>query len=403
MRPLLALFIRALREDTRGKGTYLLRTALVLLILFFLWMTHQQQRWSGAVGREFFEAVLWIDLFIVSVAGLGYFASAITEEKEDGTLGLLRMTELNALAILLGKSTGRLVGALFLLAAQIPFALVAVTMGGVSVGQILAGYACLLSFTFLLANTGLLASVVCRRSGAAAVSAGGAIVSLIFAPQIIQWVQNDFGSRRTVLYLEGYGPSWLERFTDAWWNLTPVARLENILRTGFAGHPLDAQAAVNVALGVMCFAAAWALFEPCTRRALNSTDALDTGRSRLRRSERAIGLGAAAVRRKEFRTAGGRTRMSIKLTATLVVSGGWCWEAYCASSPSDSLGAGLFFTGAALLLLFLSIDAARVFSLERQQKNAREPVRPAAFHPEHRRGEDARQSAHQLVAAAADH
>ncbi|MEQ1862978.1 MAG: hypothetical protein ABMA13_23905, partial [Chthoniobacteraceae bacterium] len=361
MRPLLALFLRAMREDVRSKGTYLLRAGLVLLILFFLWVTHMQARWTGAVGRNFFSGVLWIDLFIISVAGLGYFASAITEEKEDGTLGLLRMTDLNALAILLGKSTGRLVGALFLLAAQIPFALVAVTMGGVSVGQILAGYGCLLSFTFLLANVGLLASVVCRRSTAAAVLAGGAVAALILVPALIGWMQAEFARQFPILASLA-----ADRFIAAWWELTPIARLTTILRTGFSGAPLDAQALASVAVGLACFALAWLLFEPCTQRAL---DGNETGSARrLRRSARSDGLGPAAVAAKEFRTLGGSGMTFIKILTTIFTTGVLCAEASRHRVSTEGIGAALFFTSGAVLLVFLSIDAGRVFRLERQQK-----------------------------------
>ena len=54
--------------------------------------------------------------------------SAEAEEKEEQTLGLLRMTGLNALSILLGKSTSRLLGALLLLLAQFPFTIFAITL-----------------------------------------------------------------------------------------------------------------------------------------------------------------------------------------------------------------------------------------------------------------------------------
>jgi hypothetical protein len=40
------------------------------------------------VGRGFFSTIVWIDMFVLSVVGLSYFASAITEEKENETLGL---------------------------------------------------------------------------------------------------------------------------------------------------------------------------------------------------------------------------------------------------------------------------------------------------------------------------
>ena len=74
-------------------------------------------------------------------------------------LGLLRMTDLNSIAILLGKSTSRLVGAFLMLVVQLPFILLAVTLGGVGLIQILAAYSSLLAYLFLVCNLALLCSV----------------------------------------------------------------------------------------------------------------------------------------------------------------------------------------------------------------------------------------------------
>ena len=92
----------------------------------------------GAPGLHFLQEMVWLNLVFITLAGLSYFASAITEEKEEMMLGLLRMTDLNPVAILLGKSTSRLVGALLLLLVQVPFVLLAVTLGGVGLLQIAA-------------------------------------------------------------------------------------------------------------------------------------------------------------------------------------------------------------------------------------------------------------------------
>src|SRR5439155_21710329 len=121
--------------------------------------TQESMRWLGAPGLRFFQAVVQINFFFITLAGVGYFASAITEEKEEMTLGLLRMTSLNPLSILLGKSTSRVFGAVLLLLAQFPFTLLAVSLGGVSVAQVMAVYCTLGAYVFLLSNVALFCSV----------------------------------------------------------------------------------------------------------------------------------------------------------------------------------------------------------------------------------------------------
>jgi hypothetical protein len=85
--------------------------------------------------------VMFLNAGFIGIAALSIFPAAISEEKEDETLTLLRMTNLSALSILFGKSTSRFIGAMLLLAVQIPFTLLAITLGGITFSQIAAAYA----------------------------------------------------------------------------------------------------------------------------------------------------------------------------------------------------------------------------------------------------------------------
>ncbi len=113
----------------------------------------------GAPGLALFTTIANIDLVFITLAAIGFFATCITEEKEEGTLGLLRMTDLSPIAIVLGKFGGRLLTALLLILIQLPFTLLTITLGGVAPAQIEAAYIALLSYMVLLAGVGLLVSV----------------------------------------------------------------------------------------------------------------------------------------------------------------------------------------------------------------------------------------------------
>jgi len=128
--PALALFERSLRLETRSALICWSRAGLLVVILLVLYTIQSLARigWYGAPGLHFLQELVWVNLVFITLAGLSYFASAITEEKEEMMLGLLRMTDLNPVAILLGKSTSRLVGALLLLLVQAPFILLAVAL-----------------------------------------------------------------------------------------------------------------------------------------------------------------------------------------------------------------------------------------------------------------------------------
>jgi len=256
--PLLTLFTRSLREDALSKATYWARAGLGGFILLVLLAISAAGVWTGAPGRSFFITIITLQMVAITFVGLSYFASAVTEEKEEQTLGLLRMTDLNPLSILLGKSTSRLGGALLLLAAQFPFTVFAVTLGGISLGQIFAAYCTLAAYTFLLCNVALLGSVLARRTPGAASFSVLLIGLLLSAGPLLGVLHRE---------LLKYGaPAGLDQFAGMLWKTTPIARLIEVLGTGFAGSPAGWQVASNLALGAGSFLLAWVLFERCCDR-----------------------------------------------------------------------------------------------------------------------------------------
>ncbi len=266
MNALLALFIRSLREVLRSRMSYWMLCATVGLIFLFLLGASASATAMTAPGLKFFESSLFIVLGFITLAGVSYFASAITEEKEEGTLGLLRMTDLDPLAILLGKGTSRLSGALLLLAATMPFTFLAVTLGGVSARQVVASYLCLGAYLILLANLALLVSVLSPR---------GAVASAVMAAVVL-------GSSALAALLKT-APAWLAKLPYGQYvasakpvfdtiaelieTVNPFRRLGRVLSTGFDGPIVDAQFWTSLALGGACLAVAWLLFDFATGEA----------------------------------------------------------------------------------------------------------------------------------------
>ena len=257
MRALFALFIRSLREDLRARLPPILRAALVLIILLTIGANKRRLGWSGAPGREFLGTLMMLNLAFIGVAALSIFPSAIAEEKEDGTLTLLRMTNLNPLSILLGKGITRLISALMLLAAQIPFTMLAVTLGGVTITQILHAYAILGATTFFLCNLAMLASVYCRtatRAGFLTGIIGGVIyVVLPFICAITSFRRWRPGSVTS-------GGLW-ETISNYIFEANPVWAMGNLLLDYRRGTFLSNHIWINLAAGTLCFLLAWRIFD----------------------------------------------------------------------------------------------------------------------------------------------
>jgi ABC-type transport system involved in multi-copper enzyme maturation permease subunit len=306
MRALLALFVRALRQNTRAPSTYLFRGGIALIVLFFLWSAHESLSWMGAGGLRFFSILIGANYFFVALLGLGTFASAIAEEKEEGTLGLMRMANLSPLAILFGKSTSRLGIVLLLLLAELPFTFLAVTLGGVSQSQILAAFALLATFLFVLANVSLFFSVLLPRSSRAAIMTVALAIGyclLCAAPFVIaERLVQKYSYAETdpmVTALQSAG-EWL-------WSVHPAKHFGILASGGYLALELTRSVIVHLSVGIAFFILSILFFERCcgNEAAYSGDGGRRTRRLRwLGRSKRAF---TQAVAWKDFHFAmGGR-------------------------------------------------------------------------------------------------
>jgi hypothetical protein len=209
----------------------------------------------------FFRIVFFLNYFYLGLAGCGFFATAVSEEKEDGILGLLRLTNLNALSILLGKSTSRLCAVLLLIAVQIPFLMLGVTMGGISVHRILSAYCLLGLFALSAANFALLCSVYFRRVWFAsvlhspAIIGAGFILPILYQPLMGAGVAKGWIADSPARYeqIEYFG-SWLG-------DVSPFGHLRQITSGSvWEGH-LAENAITHLSLAMVFFLAAWGLFD----------------------------------------------------------------------------------------------------------------------------------------------
>ena len=254
----LALLHRALRLDARLLTTHLFRLGFVVLVYFSL--VHAQIQslgLAGAPGLKLFSSMMYLNLGLIVLSGVSFFATAITEEKEEETLGLLRMAGLNPLALLLGKSTRRLIGTLLLLAVQIPFILLAVTLGGATIVQILAGYCTLASFLILTANMGLFASVACRRGGTASAVTVALFVLYFLGGPLFRVIGPAL---TTSGWLRGNWVSWFNSFSDGVVEGSAYTQLDHILSTGFNGPILGWQVTSNLGVAFAFFLLSWVSF-----------------------------------------------------------------------------------------------------------------------------------------------
>lgn len=125
---------RELRVASRRKSTFRFRSlaagSTLLLGGFYALMFGSTTR--GAPGTLLFQALSWILFVLCLVAGVFLGADSLSEERREGTLGFLFLTDLRGYDVVLGKFIGVSLNAFYSLFAAVPVLALPIMMGGVT-------------------------------------------------------------------------------------------------------------------------------------------------------------------------------------------------------------------------------------------------------------------------------
>jgi ABC-type transport system involved in cytochrome c biogenesis permease component len=159
---------RELRVACRRRESYWLRVGVALLALLLgAWMllwTHfaSQQR----LGLGMFVALSIVAFLYSLLAGLRTTADCLSEEKREGTLGLLFLTDLKGYDIVLGKLAATSLNVFYGLLAIFPIMAVPLLLGGVTWTEFWRVALVALNTLFFSLTIGLFASAVSRSEWA---------------------------------------------------------------------------------------------------------------------------------------------------------------------------------------------------------------------------------------------
>lgn len=294
---------QSLTLDARRLGPHLVRFGLVAILFIAIFIARMNFR-TSAPGLSLFHAQLVVTFFYLSINAIFGFSQTITEEKEEDNLGLLRLAGISSLSIVLGKTVGKLCDAMFLIAIQFPFTLLAITLGGVSWPQVRAAYLALAAYLWLLATFGIGASVW-QRTGTAAARVTGLFVLLYAVPPLL--------------------------FSWSWWTWTPLAglyrvislplRLLQVTASSFDESPWCPAVVVGLGAGAFFLLLAWWGFD---RVALFDTPALAPAPVMVRKRTSRRAWTRPLVWREYLFLAGGMRGLSIRIAAQLALLGVMC-------------------------------------------------------------------------------
>ncbi len=134
---LLPILSRELRVASRRRATYWVRSGAGLVVIgvgtWWFIVTNDQNPKDIALGLFYIltgSAVLYA-LF----SGLRTTADCLSEEKREGTLGLLFLTDLKGYDVVLGKLMASSVNALYSVVAILPMLAIPLLMGGITPGE----------------------------------------------------------------------------------------------------------------------------------------------------------------------------------------------------------------------------------------------------------------------------
>lgn len=209
---------RELRLAARKRSTFWLRVAAAVIGFIFalaIFGIEEMKRiagfGTGNFGGVLFGVLTWLALAAALAAGIFFTADCLSEEKREGTLGFLFLTDLRGYDVAGGKLFATSLRAAYAFLALVPILAMALLMGGVTAAQFWKTSLALLNALFCSLAGGLFVSAMSRDSQKAfagtfllllALTFGGPLADLILSKGMYG---NSLTSLTTLLSLTSPG------------------------------------------------------------------------------------------------------------------------------------------------------------------------------------------------------
>ena len=201
---LLPIVARELRVSSRRGATYWTRfTAGLLAIVVgsFAWAMFFKKS-PRDTGLALFIGLSSIAYIYSLLAGALATADCVSEEKREGTLGLLFLTDLKSYDIVLGKLVASSLTAIYGLLAIFPVMGVPLLLGGVAPAEFWRVVLVCLNNLFFSLTLGMLCSTICKDERKSIGMTIGLILLLTAGwPGIVAWVASDISRANPLYYL----------------------------------------------------------------------------------------------------------------------------------------------------------------------------------------------------------
>jgi len=191
---------RELRLASRKAWTFWLRVTAAGVALFiasgFMLIALAEAVGTAQLGGPLFATLSWLSLACALTVGLFFTSDCLSEEKREGTLGFLFLTDLRGYDVVLGKLLATSLRCVFALVAVFPILAIAQLMGGVEPREFWESVLALIHAMFFSLACGMFVSTVSRSGQKALI--GTLLLMMVFLAggPTLDWALAELGTGR---------------------------------------------------------------------------------------------------------------------------------------------------------------------------------------------------------------
>jgi ABC-type transport system involved in multi-copper enzyme maturation permease subunit len=179
---------RELRVASRRRGAWLNRlvAAFIAIVVggFILIVSSSHER-PTEVGNGMFTTVAGFLFIYVAIAGAVVTCDSLAEEKREGTMGLLFLTDLKGYDVVFGKLAATSLHTIYAMLAVVPLMAIPILMGGVTSAEFWRIVLVAINVLFFSLAAGMFASSVSRSDHRAMFLAFVIILALTIIPAVV--------------------------------------------------------------------------------------------------------------------------------------------------------------------------------------------------------------------------
>ena len=189
----LPIVARELRLASRKLGSWLWRWIIAIVAVCFggLWLGIAYLEGGMMKGDIFFAILAWACFVYCLLAGLWTTSDTLTQEKTDGTLGLLFLTDLRGYDVVLGKMITASLKSFYGVLAVLPVLALPLLMGGVTNDQFWRTAGALLNILIFSLSLGMFFSALSWSSGRAVFWTFFSLLGVTLLPLVYLWTSGN--------------------------------------------------------------------------------------------------------------------------------------------------------------------------------------------------------------------